>query len=115
MEVYVLLLTIVIPAFNAADFISTSINSLKHQSNKDFEVIIVDDGSIDQTADVTERLLIESKIPAYQIVKKTNGGVSSARNLGLREAKGEYVFFLDADEIGRASCWGTVFLLVVAV
>lgn len=91
-------LSIIIPAFNAADYIDTSLKSIGNQSNTDFEIIVVDDGSSDLTAGVAQQILVELGINAYKIIKKQNGGVSSARNSGLEEAKGEYVLFLDADD-----------------
>lgn len=91
-------LSIVIPAFNAADYIKTSIESIGYQSNNDFEIIIVDDGSLDKTSIMAEGILKELEIDSYEIIRTVNKGVSSARNIGIEASKGEYILFLDADD-----------------
>jgi len=92
------LLSIVIPFFNAVDLISNSINSLLAQTIKDFEIILVNDGSIDKTRELVVSLLTDSKLD-FRIFDQENLGVSSARNAGMRFATGKYVYFLDADDV----------------
>jgi glycosyltransferase involved in cell wall biosynthesis len=91
-------LSIVIPAFNAANHIKRTIQSIGEQSNNDLEIIIVDDGSLDHTASIAENFLKDLRIETYQIIRKANGGVSSARNVGMEASKGDYTLFLDADD-----------------
>ena len=92
------LLSIVIPFFNAGNLINHSINSLLKQTNKDFEVILVNDGSTDQTKEIALDLLTDSNLN-FKILDKENAGVSSARNYGLLYTTGKYVYFLDSDDM----------------
>ncbi len=83
--------SVLIPAYNEASRIATTLESVLAQTHPPHEVIVVDDGSTDATADVA------SAFPV-RVLRKANGGISSARNLGLREAHGTWVAFLDADD-----------------
>lgn len=88
--------SVIIPAYNSAQFIAETLDSLVNQTLKDIEVIIVNDGSTDGT-----QKIVDAYCEKYGIFKsfiKENGGVSSARNYGLEKATGEYVVFLDADD-----------------
>jgi glycosyltransferase involved in cell wall biosynthesis len=89
------LVSIVIPAYNAAQTIKTTVRSVFDQTVQDFEILIVDDGSKDKTIGVAESIG-DSRI---KVISQVNGGASSARNKGIKEAKGEYVAFLDADDL----------------
>lgn len=91
-------LSVIIPAYNLERHISRPIDSLINQTAKDFEIIIVDDGSEDNTYNIANEILLNSEISNYKIIKKKNEGVSSARNIGLKEAVGRYVLFLDGDD-----------------
>lgn len=91
-------LSIIIPAFNVEEYISRTLYSLVKQNEKNFEIIVIDDGSKDKTYEIASNILVESEFCNYRIIKKENGGVSSARNKGLLEANGDYVVFLDADD-----------------
>lgn len=86
--------TIIIPLFNKENFISRAVNSVLCQEYKDFELIIVNDGSTDKSLRVVSRI----KDSRIKIVNKTNGGVSSARNAGVDIAANEWICFLDADD-----------------
>lgn len=89
--------TVVIPAYNAEAFIPDIVSDLQNQEERDFEVIFVNDGSTDKTG----RLLMEVEqeyAEWIKVVHKENGGASSARNVGLQRAVGEYVIFLDVDD-----------------
>jgi glycosyltransferase involved in cell wall biosynthesis len=90
--------SIVIPAFNAANWIAETIASVLQQTYKDIEVIVVDDGSTDETADVAKGLLSKGPFP-YRIIKQANAGLSEARNTGLHAANSEWIQFLDADDL----------------
>jgi glycosyltransferase involved in cell wall biosynthesis len=85
--------SVVIPAYNAAWCVGRAVDSVLTQLYADREVIVVDDGSSDTTADVLARYS-----GAIRVVTKRNGGLSSARNSGIRAAAGDLVAFLDADD-----------------
>lgn len=92
------MITVVIPAYNVADHITRTLASLEDQKcREDLEVIVVDDGSVDATADRISAFAEGSHLD-FRFIQKENGGVSSARNLGLREAAGKYIYFLDGDD-----------------
>lgn len=86
--------SVIIPAYNAEKFIDTSIKSVLSQTCGDFELIIVDDGSCDGTKEKIE-CYSDSRI---RYIYQENGGVSSARNRGICESKGEFICFLDSDD-----------------
>lgn len=88
------LVSIVIPAFNAAWCVRRAIDSAVAQSYRHMEVIVVDDGSTDETP----RLLDDYENEIVRVIHQSNRGLSGARNTGIREARGEYVAFLDADD-----------------
>lgn len=85
--------SVVIPAYNAAKTIGATIESVLAQTLPATEIIVVDDGSSDDTATVAE-----GYGPAVKVVRKPNGGPASARNLGVRRAMGEWIALLDADD-----------------
>jgi glycosyltransferase involved in cell wall biosynthesis len=86
--------SVIIPAYNAEKFIETSVNSVLSQTYRDFELIIVDDGSKDGTS----KKIAEYNDDRIKYVYQENGGVSSARNKGICASKGEFVCFLDSDD-----------------
>ena len=88
------MISVIIPAYNAAKTIVRCVDSLLSQTYQDWELIIMDDGSTDNTLDVCQSFQ-DKRIQVYH---KPNGGVSSARNYGLTYAKGEYIAFVDADD-----------------
>ncbi len=87
-----MLISVIIPTYNRLEYLKTSVSSVLNQSFKDFELIVVDDGSTDQT----ESWCISQ--PDIKYLKKENGGVSSARNYGIKQALGEWIAFLDSDD-----------------
>lgn len=91
-------LSVVIPAYNAETFIEHTLQSLLKQNTDRMEIIVVDDGSSDGTGETVRRLIDVGGYPNLRLHAQQNGGVSSARNTGLQQAKGAYVFFLDADD-----------------
>lgn len=90
-------ISVIVPVYKVRDRIFKTLESLKAQTLKEFEVLFIDDGSPDDSSDFIQSQLKNSHV-IYRIIKKENGGVSSARNLGINEAKGEYVQFLDSDD-----------------
>jgi len=92
------LFSFVVPAYNVERYISKKLGSLLSQTDKDFEIIVVDDGSTDNTYNVAKEILEKSGFSNYTILRKPNGGVTSARNMGIKHAKGKYIIFLDGDD-----------------
>lgn len=91
------LISVIIPVYNREKVVAECINSVLAQSYRDFEIIIIDDGSTDQTVEICEKL--SSSDNRIRLIKAEHGGVSNARNIGLNESNGEFVFFLDSDDI----------------
>lgn len=89
------MISVIMPVFNGGKFIAEAIESVLSQSYSDWELIIVDDGSTDGTADIVKRY--ESNKVHY--VYQTNQGPSNARNKGINLARGEFIAFLDADDL----------------
>jgi glycosyltransferase involved in cell wall biosynthesis len=88
-------ITIIVPAYNAAQYLRDSISSVLQQTLKEWELIIVNDGSTDNTTEVLEGFLHDARI---RVINQPNKGVSAARNAGIDAAKGNYIGFLDADD-----------------
>lgn len=90
------LISIIVPVYNVEPFISECINSILIQSYKNFELILVNDGSTDNSPTICEQYA--SKDKRIKVIHKANGGLSDARNWGLKFSSGEYVVFLDSDD-----------------
>ncbi len=86
--------SVIIPAYNAEKFIAAAIQSVLQQTNPNFEIMIVDDGSADNTKEVVSQIS-DARI---HYIYQDNAGVSVARNTGIRNASGDYICFLDADD-----------------
>ncbi|MCG7520509.1 glycosyltransferase [Ruegeria sp. Ofav3-42] len=91
--------SVIMPTYNRANLLTAAINSVLHQSHANWELIIVDDGSDDNTAEVVESL-DDGRIRYFK--KLERGGVSAARNTGLERVRNEWVFFLDSDNAWRS-------------
>jgi glycosyltransferase involved in cell wall biosynthesis len=91
-----LLFSVVIPSYNRADFIEKTIHSILEQTYFHFEVIVIDDGSTDDTVSVVRPLLADTRIRYYRIPNSERG---AARNVGTRHSRGDYVTFLDSDDL----------------
>lgn len=91
------MISIIIPCYNQGKYLNDCLSSVLHQSISDWECIIVNDGSIDNTQEVAAKWVTSDF--RYKYLYKDNGGLSSARNAGLLIAKGSYVQFLDADDL----------------
>ncbi|MBC7845862.1 MAG: glycosyltransferase family 2 protein [Flavobacterium sp.] len=118
--------SIIVPCYNQAQYLDEALQSVQKQTYTNWECLIVNDGSPDNTEEVARKW--EAKDPRFIYVYKENGGVSSARNLGIQKAKAEFILTLDADdkyeatflekamtvlvnnpEIGIVSSWGRYF------
>ena len=91
------MISVVIPLYNKEKSVRATLESVRAQSYKDWECIVVDDGSTDNSREVVEQFKIEDL--RFKILSQENSGVSAARNAGIMAAKGEYVAFLDGDDI----------------
>ena len=89
--------SVIIPVFNQEECISASLDSVINQDFDDFEVIIIDDGSTDNTLQIIEEKFKNCPIP-HKIIHQENNGASSARNKGISMASGEYIVFVDGDD-----------------
>jgi glycosyltransferase involved in cell wall biosynthesis len=92
-------LSIVVPAHDAQDFVSACLNAILPQMGPDHELILIDDGSHDRTADIAEAVCAHYPYLATRVVRQQNTGVAGARNRGLEEARGEYIVFVDVDDL----------------
>jgi glycosyltransferase involved in cell wall biosynthesis len=89
------LVSVIVPLYNAENYIEMTLRSILRQTYPHFEVIVVDDGSQDSSAERVERL----NDPRIRLIRQKNQGVSKARNNGFLESKGEYIAFLDSDDV----------------
>lgn len=90
------LVSVIIPAYNSAKYITDTINSVLQQSIADFEIIVVDDGSTDHLKEVLTPFIAKNQI---KYIPQANQGVSVARNQGYKSSQGNYIAFLDADDV----------------
>lgn len=88
--------SVIIPCYNQAKFLSHAVAALQAQTLEEWECIVVDDGSTDHTAEAASNLALQDG--RIRLIQKINGGSASARDLGLRHAQSEYIQFLDADD-----------------
>lgn len=90
------LLSVIIPVYNVEEYLKECVDSILSQNFKDFEIILVNDGSTDNS-----QLIIDEYVKKHYFIKcvnKVNGGLSSARNAGIKKAKGKYLLFIDSDD-----------------
>lgn len=92
-------LSIIIPVYNLQDHIEKTLNSIFSQCDEDVEIIIVDDGSVDDSCLIIESIILSYKKSHVNLIKKANGGVSSARNEGIIASRGQYILFFDGDDL----------------
>lgn len=90
-------ISVVVPAYNLEKYIAEALLSLERQSFTDFEVLVVDDGSSDRTAEIVRAF--GDRDARFKLLQKPNGGLASARNYGILHALGEYIALLDGDDI----------------
>lgn len=90
------MISIIVPVFNVENYLSYCLDSIAHQTYKDFEAILVDDGSTDSSGVICEEFC--KKNIRFRVIHQKNQGLSGARNTGLSEAKGDYFCFIDSDD-----------------
>ena len=91
-----MLFSVIIPIYNDKDYIYRCLNSVLRQDFKDCEIILVDDGSTDGCSSICDEY--DLKDERIRVIHKENGGLVSARNIGIKEAKGEYILYVDGDD-----------------
>ncbi len=89
-------ISVIVPVYNVEKYLSRCIDSILNQTFSDFELILVDDGSPDQSGKICDEYALKDS--RVKVIHKKNGGVSAARNTGIDEAVGEYIMFVDSDD-----------------
>jgi len=97
-----MIVSIIIPVYNVERYLARCIGSALSQTYSPIEIILVDDGSTDNSGEICDE--ISGKNPGVKVIHKKNGGLSSARNAGIEAAKGEAIFFLDSDDYISHDC-----------
>lgn len=100
-------ISVIVPVFNSESFLESCIRSVLAQSFADWELLLIDDGSNDGSNEICSRFAADDN--RIRLIAKSNGGVSSARNVGLDHAKGKYIFFLDADDVLYGSALSSLY------
>lgn len=90
------LLSVVVPAYGVEDYLEECLDSLRFQEHRSIEIVVVDDGSPDNCAEIAQRIAREDR--RVRLVRQPNGGLSAARNTGVEHAVGEFLAFVDADD-----------------
>lgn len=91
------LVSIIIPVYNIENYLEECINSVEIQTYKNLEIILIDDGSSDKSGELCDEYAV--KDDRVKVIHKKNGGLSEARNVGIETATGEYLYFLDGDDV----------------
>jgi len=91
------LVSVIIPVFNGEKYIAQAVDSVLKQTYQDFEILLIDDGSVDKSLEIMNAY-VDERVSVFQHLNGQNRGVSQTRKLGLENAKGKYVAFLDADD-----------------
>lgn len=105
-------ISVVVPAYNAEKYLGDCIRSVINQTYVNWELVLIDDGSNDQSGEIADRYKqIEKRI---KVIHKDNAGVSAARNLGIDMSTGDYVMFLDADDELTSDCMETLLNIALA-
>lgn len=90
------LISVILPVYNVEPYIRSCLDSLSKQLYKNFEVLMVNDGSTDNSGVICQQYADSDK--RFRYFEKENGGLSDARNFGIKESKGEYITFVDSDD-----------------
>ena len=89
------LVSVIVPVYNVAQYVAECLNSLLNQTYRNLEIIVVDDGSTDNSLQICNTFLSDTRVKVFH---KENGGLSDARNYGLEKATGDFVLFIDSDD-----------------
>lgn len=102
-----MLFSVIIPTYNSSNYIEECLESILNQKIKDFEIIVIDDGNKDTTNKIV--LSYKKQFKNIKLLKNKNKGVSAARNLGISVARGEYIIFVDSDDVISENLFETIF------
>lgn len=100
------LVSVIVPIYNAEAYLTKCVDSILHQTYKNIELILVDDGSTDMSPNICDEYALKYRL--IRVVHKNNGGQSDARNCGLKVASGDYIMFVDADDYIESSAVDTL-------
>ena len=100
------LVSVIIPVYNVEKYIKQCLESIINQTLKEIEIIIVNDGTKDNSMKIVEEYIADKRI---KIINKENGGISSARNAGMEIAQGEYIYFIDSDDFVEKEVLSTLY------
>lgn len=92
------LISVIVPVYNGQDYVINCIKSIEKQSYSPLEIVVINDGSTDQTQHTLEEYISASKHSNIKLIQMDDRGVSAARNAGIRESRGEFITFVDADD-----------------
>ena len=96
------LLSVVVPVYNVEKYLDRCIKSIINQTYKNLEIILVDDGSVDTSGKICDKYAFKDK--RINVIHKENEGLSEARNTGVKLSKGNYITFVDSDDILMKEC-----------
>mgnify|MGYP000845822139 FL=1 len=91
------LITVVVPVYNVESYLERCVTSIRKQSHTNLEILLVNDGSTDKSLEICQRL--EQEDQRIRLISQANGGLSAARNTGIAQAKGQYIAFIDSDDV----------------
>lgn len=100
-------ISVIIPVYNAEKYLTECIESVRNQSFQNIEILLVDDGSTDQSSNICD--VFANKDQRIKVIHKKNGGVSAARNTGIDAAQGKYLIFVDSDDYLDMDCIQTLY------
>lgn len=106
------LISVIVPVYKVEKYLPACLDSLLAQTYQNFELLLVDDGSPDKCWEILQQYAAQDA--RVCIFRKENGGVSSARNFGLEQARGEYICFVDSDDLVCRSIWNGCTMLCAA-
>ena len=101
------LISVIVPVYNVEDYLEECLESIRQQTYTDIEIILVNDGSTDGSKEICERYC--AKDSRFKLVNQENQGLSEARNVGVRESIGEYIYFVDSDDVIKVDILETLF------
>lgn len=90
------LISVIVPIYNVENYLRMCLDSIQNQTYKNFECLLINDGSPDNSAEICREYV--AKDSRFRYFEKENGGVSSARNLGIERSEGVYITFVDSDD-----------------
>lgn len=102
------MVSIIIPVYNTEEFVEEAVRSIMNQTLQDIEIIIINDGSTDNSLSIIRKLANEDD--RIQIYSRENKGLSATRNQGIYLAKGKYLYFMDSDDYLEPDAWSHGFL-----